>query len=177
MTVMNLSDEELMMKYQMGTYEAFQELYRRHSGMIYGFIKKRVKNEAMASDIFQEVFMKLHRSKNLYKKQLPFKPWLFTITQNALVDEIRKTKKKEYSDIDLDTLEAANSTSSEFNNLVPVLSELSSTQKIAIEMRYIEDKTFEEIAATLNTSEANVRQIISRAVRNLKDLIGKGKSL
>ncbi|MBK9294507.1 MAG: sigma-70 family RNA polymerase sigma factor [Oligoflexia bacterium] len=174
---MNLSDEELMMKYQMGTYEAFQELYRRHSGMIYGFIKKRVKNEAMASDIFQEVFMKLHRSKNLYKKQLPFKPWLFTITQNALVDEIRKTKKKEYSDIDLDTLEAANSTSSEFNNLVPVLSELSSTQKIAIEMRYIEDKTFEEIAATLNTSEANVRQIISRAVRNLKDLIGKGKSL
>lgn len=176
MNLQNLSDEKLMMQYQMGSYESFQELYRRHSGIVYGFIKKRIKNEAMTSDIFQEVFMKLHKSKNLYKKELPFRPWLFTITQNALVDEVRKMKGKIFADVDLDQLEDSRQSFNVKINLTPILTDLSLTQKAAIEMRYVEDKTFKEIAAALNTSEANVRQIVSRAIRNLKDLIGKGKS-
>lgn len=173
----NLTDEDLMLKYQGGGYEAFQEIYSRYSGMIYGYIKKRVKNDAIASDIFQEVFMKLHKSKNLYKKEHPFKPWLFTITQNALIDEIRKNKNKNFAELDLDSITATEVSSHNLKDLGPLLTHLPPSQKIAVEMRYMEEKTFQDIALALNTSEANVRQIVSRAIRNLKELIVKGKFL
>jgi len=71
------SDEELMVMYQTGSEEAFDSLYRRHSEKIYGFLRRRVWNDERAAELYQEVFLKMHRSKQLYNKSLPALPWMF----------------------------------------------------------------------------------------------------
>jgi len=165
-----------MVLYQNGNAEAFQALYDRHAGKIFGFIKTKIKKEEQARDIFQESFSKIHKSKHLYSKSFPLLPWIFTIVRNVLIDSVRKENSRPHTEFDLDTLATPEMrevrSMEKFVN--PLLTNLSESQKTAIQMRYIEEKTFEEIADHLRTSTLNVRQLISRGVKRLKGLIGDG---
>lgn len=177
MSLENLTDEELMLMYQSGTENAFQVLYARHSSKIYGFLKKRLAPGEKVTDVYQEVFLKIHRSKHLYNKSLPALPWIFTITKSVFLDAVKKDKNFKYTDnYDLDKIKAE---SNETRNLsddtaLIAIENLPDTQKIAVQMRYVEDKTFDEIAESLKTSPTNVRQIVSRGIKRLKELINEG---
>ncbi len=165
------TDEELMALYQKGSQEAFQALYARHSAKVFGFISSRVRSSQQVSDIFQEVFMKLHRSKHLYDPNLPVLPWIFTITKNSITDEMRKTLLQK-NQIPVDEVELTAPEISMTKELVPTeISKLPANQRLALEMRYLEEKTFDEIAKTLQTSESNIRQLVSRGLKRLKELL------
>lgn len=168
-------DEELMSLYQNGNEEAFQILYERHAGKIFAFIKKRIKKEEQCRDVFQEVFSKIHKSKHLYNKTLPALPWIFTVTRTVLIDCLRKEKMTANSvDVDLNTLASPQEeTRPEVNAILPHLSELPSSQEKALKLRYVEEKTFEEIASHLNTSTVNVRQLISRGIKRIREIVGE----
>lgn len=56
---------------------------------------------------------------------------------------------------------------------LPDLSALPGRQRIAVKLRYTDDLSFEEIAKRLDTTPGNARQIVSRALRSLKSLLGK----
>lgn len=170
------TDEELMHLYQVGNEGAFKELYARHSSMVLGFIKSKIRSAEKAHDIFQEVFVKIHKSKHLYNKTLPFLPWLFTITKNAIVDEVRKSKnEKLHTQMD-EISETALVPDQEpnFNQVRPYMESLPENQKSAVYLRYVEEKTFEEISAILKTSPANVRQLVSRGVQRMRELFQNG---
>ena len=87
-----------------------------------------------------------------------------------MIDGLRKEgRKREILDLDLDqysspTEEATPSNSS----LAPLLDVLPESQQVALQMRYVDEKTFDEIADRLKTSPLNVRQLISRGVKRLK---------
>lgn len=162
----NQTDEELMAAYQSGSHQAFHVLYQRHSGKIYGYLKARVSSEQDVKELFQEVFIKLHRSKHLYNANMPVLPWIFSVTYSVMVDGLRRiTKLKEDLNQNLDSFEAPVFVSRTADSLV---GRLDGDQKAAVQMRFLEEKTFEEIAKTLKTSPINVRQIVSRAIKKLK---------
>ena len=56
------------------------------------------------------------------------------------------------------------------------LNKLPETQRQALEMRYVSDSTFEQIAETLNLKPTNVRQVISRGLKRLRELIKEGEN-
>lgn len=177
MNLNSKTDEELMQLYQQGTEQAFETLYRRHSSKVLGFLISKLRNKEKAHDVFQNVFVKVHKSKHLYNKSLPFLPWLFTITQNILIDEIRKTsKEKLHMGIDdLELVATQVQSPNEMSQVTPYFEALPDGQKKAIELRYVEEKTFQEISKTLGTSEVNVRKLISRGVHRLKELLREGE--
>ena len=170
-----LTDEELMVMYQNGAENAFQELYARHSSKIYGFLKRKIYQAEKVTDIYQEVFIKIHRSKHLYNKSFPFLPWIFTITKSVLIDEIRKDKKSKFTvDFDIEQIPAVQNTLSFISESEEFIQALPEQQKVAIQLRYVDDKTFEEIAESLKTTPLNVRQIVSRGIKRLKHLMNQG---
>lgn len=176
MELLNRSDEELMVLYQNGSETAFQALYDRHSSKILGFILSRIQNKEIANEVFQDVFIKIHKSKHLYNKSLPLLPWIFTITRNAVFDSSRRGSKVETATpVEKIDERAAMEDQNELGlDLQPSLLKLPAQQKLAVEMRYYDEKTFEEIAATLNTSPVNIRKLISRGVKRLKEIIKDG---
>ncbi len=171
----NKTDEELMQLYQKGSEVAFNALYKRHSSKVYGYLKAKVKNQERAHDIFQEVFVKIHKSKHLYNSTFPFLPWVFTITKNALTDEYRQNEKTK-NQVPVDNSIANPEIQPEPNliEVLPYIESLPANQRQALELRYIEEKTFEEISETLKTSPVNVRKIISRGVQRVKELLKEG---
>ncbi len=172
----NLTDEQLMKLYQNGDGEAFKVLYARHSSKIYGFLKSRLKQNEAVAEAYQEVFIKIHKSKHLYNDSLSALAWIFTISRTVMIDEIRKNKKVITIDnYDLEQIpEELEKTRPQFDQVVENLATLPSQQKSALEMRYIDDKTFEQIAESLKVSPINVRQIISRGIKRLRELVSEG---
>lgn len=162
------SDEDLMIAYQLGDESAFRELYKRHAGRVFSFIRSKSNDEAFAWDVFQSTFMKLHKSRSLYKNKFHFLPWLFTICRSEIIDAFRKNSLRK-EDLFLDVEKQRDYTHSD----MPDLSELSPEQRKIIELRYKDDLSFEEIAAHLQTSPTNARKIVSRAIKALRKLYGK----
>lgn len=171
----NQTDEQLMKLYQNGEDSAFRVLYDRHSSKVYGFLNKRIRDKEKVAEIYQEVFIKLHRSKDLYKSDLPLLPWIFTVTRSVMLDELRKNKNIEVVNIDdVENKLAAEIPKDSTSDVLDLLQNLPEPQRQALEMRYVKDKTFEEIAESLNIKPINARQVISRGLKKLRELIGEG---
>ncbi len=61
-----LPDEELMQAYAEGDMDAFELLYARHKGRLFGYLVGQLKDHAEAEEVFQTVFVKLHRARARY---------------------------------------------------------------------------------------------------------------
>jgi RNA polymerase sigma-70 factor (ECF subfamily) len=171
----SMSGAELMNLYQGGDIEAFNCLYDKYKSLVYGYLHKRVDKRTEVDEIFQDVFLRLHHSRSQYKSEFPFEPWLFAVLRNSLVDRYRK-KRKEYHNVSLDGLEVTPSAlqvedKHNLDGLLPKDAVLSKNQRQAIELRYGEDFSFEEIADTLGTTSSNARQLVSRALKRLRKFI------
>ena len=164
-----------MTLYQEGDIEAFNCLYGKYKSLVYGYLYKRVNKRTDVDEIYQDVFLRLHQSRLRYKSKYPFKPWLFAVLRNSLIDYYRK-KKKEYQEIPMDGLEVTPSAlqvedKHKLDGLLPKDIGISDSQRQAIELRYGEDFSFEEIAHSLETTSSNARQLVSRALKRLRKFI------
>ncbi len=167
-----------MRAYAEGDMEAFEALYQRHKGRIYGFLMKKLKNQTEAEEVFQTIFSKLHIARKKYRQDIPFLPWVFTIARNALVDHIRKRdayqKHVTTSELAVETYaeRAESEPAGQFE--ITGLSSLTESQRQALDYRFNQGLSFAEIAEEMQTSADNSRQIISRAIRKLRKLmVGK----
>jgi len=162
---MKETDEKLMQRYQKGDLEAFGVLYARHKSKVYGYLIKNLKDVNKADEVFQNVFVKLHRKKEQYDPKHLFVKWLFVITKTQMLDFIKGQKTKEEFNENIHSPEPQKEAEKvDFNQI----SSLSENEKLALSMRYYEEGEFSEIANALRTSSSNARKIISRALKKLK---------
>jgi RNA polymerase sigma-70 factor (ECF subfamily) len=176
-----LTDEQLMLAYAADDMEAFTVLYQRHKNRVFGFLMRRLKDQTESEEVFQTIFTKLHLSRGTYRQQIPFLAWLFTIARNAIVDHVRKKgsyrKHITTSEEAVAAYAQLGSTTSPGNIALKELSSLSAVQRQALDLRFGQGLTFQEISEQIQMSENNSRQIISRAIRKLRKLIaGKERS-
>ena len=172
-----LSDEELMKDYQKGNEMAFATLYSRHSPRVYGYLLKRLRDKAFADDVFQAVFLKIHQSRKSYDPSLLFGPWLFSVCKSVMIDSLRKRNRTlgMLDDSHSGHIETFAAEAPIPSAAIPSLDDLPEVQRRAVELRYGNDLSFEEIAKQLETTPSNVRQLTSRAVRKLKSWVGSEK--
>ena len=167
-----------MVAYQNGDDAGLEGIWYRQSGRVYHYLKKKVSDE-VAKELTQEVFLKLHNSRNLYKSQYPFLPWLFTIAQNILIDHFRRAESKVMNATihNPDIVELIPSPipleGSLFeDSLSNLMRSLPEAQRNIIERRYRDEWSFEQIAREMKSSPVNIRQILSRSIKKLKILKG-----
>jgi RNA polymerase sigma-70 factor (ECF subfamily) len=173
------NDEDLMQAYADGDMEAFTLLYQRHRGKVLGYLVSRLKDRDEAEEVFQVAFAKLHQGRKTYRPEIPLLPWLFTLTRNALVDHLRKKQAyRQHVTTSEEMVAAAVDTSAReplADAFATHLAGLSACHRQALELRYVQEMSFGEIAEQLQTSAVNARQIVSRAIRSLrKFMTGKG---
>jgi RNA polymerase sigma-70 factor (ECF subfamily) len=160
------SDEELMTAYQSGDDQAFNELYRRYSGRVYGFLAGKNLAGPARDEVFQEIFLKFHKSRSLYSSPLPLVPWLFAICRSVLLDHFKvKGPSIVHSETAEPTRPAEGDTRLAFER---ALENIPPAQREALRLRFLEGLDFSVISARLDTSPPNARQLISRALKRLR---------
>lgn len=151
-------------------YDAFGELYARYSQRVFNFLSKKTRNQTESEDLLQKVFMKIHESKHLYKEKFKFEQWLFVIARTQVLDYFRSSKryqerlKKIEADTDQEQTEAAD---------MSMLSDLSADQQELLEMKFIDELSYQEIAKIVNKNEVSLRKSVSRLLARLN----KGEAL
>ncbi|MFN8369056.1 MAG: sigma-70 family RNA polymerase sigma factor [Bacteriovoracaceae bacterium] len=163
------NDLELMKCYQTGDEGAFMEIYNRYSPKIYGYLQSKVYNKSHIPDIYQAVFLKFHKSKMQYNDKYPLEAWIFTITRSLFIDYCRKEKSLEQNQI---LTNEENETDYKESNVNDILVNLDKKNSDILKMRYLDEKSFEEIAEILTTTPSNVRKIVSRAIQTLRLKMG-----
>jgi RNA polymerase sigma-70 factor (ECF subfamily) len=87
------TDDYLMGQFQNGDRDAFTHLVHRHKQNVFQFVLSKVKDRELASDLTQDVFVKLFKSAELYQPTGKFRSWLFRMAQNICIDYHRKHQK------------------------------------------------------------------------------------
>lgn len=176
---MNPSDEKLMTAYANGNMQAFEQLFARHKGRILGYLYNKLRDRDEAEEVFQTTFAKLHAARDKYREDIPFLPWIFSITRNALIDHLRRNqvyrKNLVFSDESIGNATAVESPKTSVGNTIAGLATLSHRQREVLELRFDQDFSFDEIAARLQTSNGNARQMVSRAIRHLRKALSARK--
>jgi len=83
---------EMLARHLAGDVRAFPELMERFGGPVFGYLKRSGLPGPVAEDLFQETFLRVHRSAQRYDPAAPFRAWLFTITHNLVRSHFRKQK-------------------------------------------------------------------------------------
>ncbi len=173
---MDVSDEELMARYQAGDKPAVETIYLRYKYRILNFCWRMLGNRAQAEDAASEIFMSLFTSAYKMQSDAKFSTWLYTIARNHCVNVLRRRSREtaceidrrsdENSDATLGTRDALLLKESE-SHLRAALEQLSEEQKQAIVLQHYEGLSYSEIAAVLGCSLDKVKVLIFRAKENL----------
>jgi RNA polymerase sigma-70 factor (ECF subfamily) len=89
--------DEVMDRYAAGTDVAFDELYRRGAHRVRGFLVRLSGDTALADDLTQETFVRIHRARGSFSAGAAALPWMFAIARNAFVDHTRREQVRRSS--------------------------------------------------------------------------------
>jgi len=87
-----LSDSQLIARFLEGQSLAFDEIVRRYEPTLSGFLRRMVRDEALADDLFQETFLRVMRTLPDYRETGRFRSWLFGIARNLAIDALRRAR-------------------------------------------------------------------------------------
>lgn len=184
---MHRSDTQLIEDYLNGDVAAFEVLVARYLKPVYGFVYRRVGTAGDAEDITQDTFMKAWRHIKRFDRAKSFKPWIFTIAKNTLIDFLKKKKTIPFSVFDTENGE--NMLMETVADSAPEPSEIAEQGGMAraiesaaaflapqsqaiFSLHHANDLTFREIARTLGEPVNTVKSRYRRALAELRKLLG-----
>src|SRR5512147_2650466 len=85
--------KDLMQRYCDGDAGAFRELYAHVAPRLLGYLVKMTRERALADDLLQQTFMKVHRARAAYVRGADPLPWIYAIAHRTFIDEARKAKR------------------------------------------------------------------------------------
>jgi len=85
-------DLELMLRVRKGDAESFEVLLRRHRAPLVSFFIRMVRDQALAEDLAQEVFLRVYQARHRYQPEARFTTWLYRIATNLALNAIRDRK-------------------------------------------------------------------------------------
>ena len=179
---MYLADEKLVSQALAGDRDAFGALVHKYQDMVYTYAFQKVRNEADAQDIAQEVFLRAYQ--RLYQLRQPhlFRSWLYTITSNECKRWLVRVTKKRRREVVLEEatdealqIEPAHAAPVEDwqVDLEQAISALPDDNRIAVSMFYMGDCTLKEISEFLGVSVNTVKGKLHRARQQLGDAMSE----
>ncbi|MEO6711674.1 MAG: RNA polymerase sigma factor [Planctomycetota bacterium] len=175
--------------------EALERFFDVYFERVYGYVRRLVKDEHAAEDLSQDIFMHLHRALSTYDPRRALRPWVFTIATNKVRDywssRTFQDRSQMVGDVDEDGAPIARrERRSEERGPRETLAGIELGQAVAdaverlpealrqtLLLRYYEELSFEEIARIVDRNEVAVRKRYSRALSELRLLLGEAHEL
>ncbi len=165
-----------------GDLLAFDEIYSRYSNRLFCFVLKLIKQEQDAEEIVQEVFLKLWRSRDKIDLHTSFDSFVFTIAYNHTMSMLRKRVHEQKYLNHLAGLQRTSEAEDIIDELtfqeiqgcyLRLLEQLSPRQREVFLLSRDEKLTYKEIAGKLDISVNTVEIHMTKALRFMKDNLGK----
>jgi len=181
MDYLNLTDNEIVEFTVKKDKNAYAGLVTRYQGKLYAYVFRLTNDREEAVDIVQEVFLKAYKNLKSFDNKKKFSSWIYRIAHNESVNWLKKNTryKKRSIDDDENRIEIADEKTDlhesmlvlqEREELLERLELLPVKYKEVLVLRYIEEKTYEEISLIIKKSANAVGILINRAKKKLSDV-------
>ena len=159
---------------------AFEQLYDRHSRLVYGLLLRILQQAGTAEEVAQDVFLQLWRNAGQYDESRgPFVPWLLTLARNRALDTLRlkSERQRRLEDqteemppvVTVPQYEKVLDEKRRAEKVRALMASLNPQQKKAIELAYFEGLSHTEIAAALKEPLGTVKSWIRNGLLRLKE--------
>jgi RNA polymerase sigma-70 factor (ECF subfamily) len=187
----NFEDHELVNFYINGDENAFETLLLRHKEKIYRFVYMKLRDNALAQDVFQDTFIKIVNTLKAgsYNEEGKFLPWAMRIAHNLVIDHFRKVNKVRlisesssqrddfniFHTLKLDDENAPEEIMREEleTQMVELIEYLPQSQRDILRMRIFKEMSFKDIANLENISINTALGRMRYALINLRKIIDK----
>lgn len=176
-----LSDQELVLQLQNGSLEALGYLYDRHRQMVYRTALAITGDQDAASDLLQDVFLRLHRFSSRIDVQRPLQPWLYRITANLSYTWVKRDRRwlRPLENL-ADWLGNANSNQTyeaveqmdDWDRVQRAVAALPISQRVVVVLYYLNDLPLQEIAEILDVPIGTVKSRLHYGREALKKKLG-----
>jgi RNA polymerase sigma-70 factor (ECF subfamily) len=179
---------ELMQRYQDGDASAFRELYTLVAPRLLGYLVKMTHNRALADDLLQQTFLKVHRARGAYVRGADPVPWMYAIAHRTFIDDTRKGKRAAMPAGD-DLPEVAAGLAGESDErrddpradpelvraAIDALAQLPQQQREAVVLTKLDGKSVAEAAEIAGTTVGAMKVRAHRGYEALRKLLGRAK--
>src|SRR5438132_5677380 len=164
------SDEQLMLEFQKGKSQAFEELFQRYRNPIYGFFRRRLNDETRAEDMTQETFVVIIRGTERYEPRAKFRTYLYAVALKLLWTERRKESRE--ARIGGEPVEPRQENDPSAALWIrDAIARLDPDHREVLMLREYEQLSYDEIAELLQIPVNTVRSRLFRARAELKALL------
>ncbi len=177
------SDLDLMLRVRDGDAASFEVLLRRYRFPLVGYFRRMVRDQALAEDLAQEVFLRVYKSRERYQPDARFTTWLYRIATNLALNAIRDRRDELSGSQDDDSEGGA--VLERFVDPSPTVEQrlvqrdrerliresvesLPENQRAAVILHKYQEVDYRQIAGILSISESAVKSLLFRAYETLR---------
>lgn len=177
-----------MARYVDGDASAFRELYGLLAPRLLGYLMKMARQRALAEDLLQQTFLKVHRARGAYVKGADPVPWIYAIAHRTFIDDARKKKRAivdvrgddELPDIPanllgetVDQRDDHRADPETVKQALDALGELPEAQREAVVLTKLDGKSVAEAAQIAGTTVGAMKVRAHRGYEALRKLLGR----
>lgn len=182
-----LTDAEVMLRVGAGDDAAFDHLVAKFRRPVVSFMYRMTRNQAVAEELAQEVFLRVYRSRETYAAEAKFTTWMYRIATNLAVNHARDTKNERMApSVSLDEPDAETGSKPDVADkgltaeqkllreermaaIKQHVMELPERQRMAVLMHKYQEMDYREIAQVLKLSESATKSLLFRAYETLRE--------
>ncbi len=181
------SDAAVMLRVAEGDEASFNFLVQKHHRAMIHFLFRMVRNQAVAEELAQEVFLRVYRARDSYRAEARFTTWLYRIATNLAVNHARDTRHERAAQtIYLDAPDEETGTTPDVADDEPNVEQrlmtnermaairnhvmaLPERQRMAVLMHKYQGMDYRQIGEVLKLSESATKSLLFRAYQTLRD--------
>ena len=174
------NDRDLIKRIASGEQGAVQVLFARFNVRVFRFILRFVRNEAIAEELMNEVFLDVWRQAGRYEGRSTVSTWVLAIAHNKAVSVMRKRSDEDLDDAMLgclqdesDTPEVAAQKTSKGETMRACIEKLSEEHREVIDLVYYHEKSIKEVSEITGVPESTVKTRMFYARKKLSESMRK----
>lgn len=170
------TDEYLLEQLKNGNTKSLGVLYERNKTLLFNYFLRCTRDYDTSNDLLMETFERIFKYCHSYNSLKKVRPWIFQIATNVLKDTYKKSNQFgsiDESALKIKIVDPEESVHSTYRNkqLQEALLRLKPSQRNIVNMYYLLELSYEDIASTENISINNARIKVCRALKELKKLL------
>jgi RNA polymerase sigma-70 factor (ECF subfamily) len=188
---MDMTDEQLLDRFEAGDAAAFGTLLQRYRGPLYNFVARSIRDVDMATDLVQDIFTRVIRRSDGFQRNAKFSTWIYAVARNLCIDHQRRMKHRRHASLDAPSVEHDGPGSAWVEKLAnaqpdvesqasagglrariaDAVENLPDEQREVFLLRELQQMPFADIAVVVGASENTVKSRMRYALERLQEAL------
>jgi RNA polymerase sigma factor (sigma-70 family) len=171
-----MTDEQIMEAVRNGDLQQASLLFDRYNKRLFNFLARMTMDRELAEDLTQNVFLRMIRYRNSYKTGHKFQSWIYQVARNVFTDHYQVSKKKKTDHMDIEKVgewvaddNDAHSIDEQEKLLHRSMQLLTDEQRELLILTRFQHMKYEEVAEMMETTVANIKVKVHRAISKLRE--------